>query len=55
MAACADMETTHSQGITGRRAGEKNSKAWHLCPAELLQNESAMKLAAIQEKNATRT
>ena len=51
-----DMETTHSQGSTRRRAGEKNSKASrHLCPAEFLQNESAMKLAAIQEKDETRT
>jgi hypothetical protein len=54
---CAiDMETTHSQGSTGRRAGGRNSKASrHLCPAENVQSESAMTLAAIQEKNATRT
>jgi len=53
---CAiDMETTHSQGSTGRRAGGRNSQASrHLCPADNVQNESAMTFAALQEKNATR-
>jgi hypothetical protein len=52
---CAtDMETTHSHRSTGHRAGQKNNKASrHLRQAENLQNESAIKLAAIQKKDAT--
>jgi len=49
-----DMETTHSQGSTRRRAGGKNSKIKKAFVSNL-QNESAMTVAAIQEKDETRT
>jgi len=49
-----DMETTHSQGSTRRRAGEKNSKIKKAFVSNL-QNESAMTVAAIQKKDETRT
>jgi hypothetical protein len=58
MGACAVALSTRKRrihrGAQGVVQGGETVKQAGICPAENVQNESAMTFAALQEKNATR-